>query len=458
MLDRKQTAFDEKRTLEAHIDEHSLRIRHIESELQQLEPTDAVNAASIHELEDQLVQSEMQLAKHTGSMAALAEEIRSLELDHYALILTRRRFENEALQLNKYSGLQFHSGQRTKSLMHLSLQSGGVGHHATPKRMDRCASALFLPRYVQPSTAVAAATTTTTTPTIQIQYDSSQSMEHSSDGGISSQSGDPLNTSAEESHSPTMVGELAGAVSCGVDAEDDDDNNDGEEEDADQGVCADLPICCRMQALRHKIAYEKATLMKNLEVNSEKRLLDEGIDRLQELQRQHMAFEKRLAAADARGTLCAWHKEAHQDGELLGMASGGGMGADTPLSLSRYRSEFTSRSNLSSCKCWWRRSDGGAVVGVMAIILIAVFCRPFSCAANDSTEYAISVPGYVLCGSGSSAHYEYEITISLDTDKWSIQRRYSRFRELHLAMKRLYGDAVRSIVSWIIRSILCARF
>lgn len=60
------------------------------------------------------------------------------------------------------------------------------------------------------------------------------------------------------------------------------------------------------------------------------------------------------------------------------------------------------------------------------------------------SEYAISIPGYVMCGSGSDAHYEYEITINLDTDTWSILRRYSRFREMHLAMKRQYGDAVRT--------------
>lgn len=74
-----------------------------------------------------------------------------------------------------------------------------------------------------------------------------------------------------------------------------------------------------------------------------------------------------------------------------------------------------------------------------------VYVCNLSGAANES-EYLIEIPGFVLCGSGSGAHYEYEITISLDTDKWSILRRYSRFREMHLAMKRLYGDAVSGIV------------
>lgn len=48
----------------------------------------------------------------------------------------------------------------------------------------------------------------------------------------------------------------------------------------------------------------------------------------------------------------------------------------------------------------------------------------------------------MLCGTGGAAHYEYEITISLDADRWQILRRYSRFREMHLHMKRLYGEPV----------------
>lgn len=66
--------------------------------------------------------------------------------------------------------------------------------------------------------------------------------------------------------------------------------------------------------------------------------------------------------------------------------------------------------------------------------------------ATGSGEYAISIPRFVICGSGSSKmHYEYEITINLEADKWTIMRRYSRFREMHLAMKRKYGDAVRNV-------------
>lgn len=62
----------------------------------------------------------------------------------------------------------------------------------------------------------------------------------------------------------------------------------------------DEPItcCCAMRRLRLQIAREKAKLMKNLELNCDKSLLDAGITVLQELQRQYVRFER-----DAAGTV-----------------------------------------------------------------------------------------------------------------------------------------------------------
>lgn len=68
-----------------------------------------------------------------------------------------------------------------------------------------------------------------------------------------------------------------------------------------------------------------------------------------------------------------------------------------------------------------------------------VFCCYFPATGG---EYAISIPRFMVRGSGSSMHYEYEISINLEAEKWTIMRRYSRFREMHLTMKRRYGDAV----------------
>lgn len=46
-------------------------------------------------------------------------------------------------------------------------------------------------------------------------------------------------------------------------------------------------------------------------------------------------------------------------------------------------------------------------------------------------------------GAGKQTHVEFEIRIFLTDDRWLLLRRYSRFRELHLSMKALYGDKVR---------------
>ncbi|XP_067119902.1 kinesin-like protein KIF16B [Centruroides vittatus] len=53
-----------------------------------------------------------------------------------------------------------------------------------------------------------------------------------------------------------------------------------------------------------------------------------------------------------------------------------------------------------------------------------------------------SIPSYTMRGSGSGAHYEYEVKIYVNADTWTIYRRYKRFRELHHYMRLKYGDKV----------------
>lgn len=70
-----------------------------------------------------------------------------------------------------------------------------------------------------------------------------------------------------------------------------------------------LPTCCAMQSLRNKIALEKAKLMRNVEVNSNKCILDEGIDCLHALQRQYFALEKQIEYGNHNGDqVCVCHE------------------------------------------------------------------------------------------------------------------------------------------------------
>lgn len=58
----------------------------------------------------------------------------------------------------------------------------------------------------------------------------------------------------------------------------------------------------------------------------------------------------------------------------------------------------------------------------------------------------VSIPGWVTRGAGASTHHEYEVRICLGEHcKWLLLRRYRRFRDLYLTMRRIYGPKVASI-------------
>ncbi|CAH1112604.1 unnamed protein product [Psylliodes chrysocephalus] len=57
----------------------------------------------------------------------------------------------------------------------------------------------------------------------------------------------------------------------------------------------------------------------------------------------------------------------------------------------------------------------------------------------------VSITSFFLRGAGSKTHYEYEVRINTIDERWTILRRYSRFRDLHIAMKARYRDKVSSI-------------
>lgn len=62
---------------------------------------------------------------------------------------------------------------------------------------------------------------------------------------------------------------------------------------------------------------------------------------------------------------------------------------------------------------------------------------------SDDFEHFINIPCYIVRGAGKHTHFEYEIRITLPEEtEWYIMRRYSRFRELHISMKSLYGEKV----------------
>lgn len=69
-------------------------------------------------------------------------------------------------------------------------------------------------------------------------------------------------------------------------------------------------------------------------------------------------------------------------------------------------------------------------------------------------EHSINIPSYIMRGAGKQTHVEYEIRIFLVDDRWLLLRRFSRFRELHLCMKTIYGDKVKSVMSLTLTSFI----
>lgn len=59
-----------------------------------------------------------------------------------------------------------------------------------------------------------------------------------------------------------------------------------------------------------------------------------------------------------------------------------------------------------------------------------------------NADHLITIPTFVMRGAGKQTHYEYEVRIIVPDGKLCILRRYSRFRELHMSMKNLYGAKV----------------
>lgn len=65
---------------------------------------------------------------------------------------------------------------------------------------------------------------------------------------------------------------------------------------------------------------------------------------------------------------------------------------------------------------------------------------------TDSDTF-VTVSSYVVRGTGTQTHYEYEVKICTVDERWTILRRYRRFRDLHLSMKNKYGEKVSIIIT-----------
>lgn len=72
--------------------------------------------------------------------------------------------------------------------------------------------------------------------------------------------------------------------------------------------------------------------------------------------------------------------------------------------------------------------------------------RPLSVGADSpAPASAVAVPRYLLRGVGRDAHFEYEVRVSLPGERYTIYRRYQRFRELQRYVTQRYGQPAAAV-------------
>uniref|UniRef100_A0A8D8RF75 Kinesin-like protein n=3 Tax=Cacopsylla melanoneura TaxID=428564 RepID=A0A8D8RF75_9HEMI len=84
-------------------------------------------------------------------------------------------------------------------------------------------------------------------------------------------------------------------------------------------------------------------------------------------------------------------------------------------------------------------------------IMRSIMARSMPCLTDryydsDPNELSVIIPTYVMRGVGTQTHHEYEVRIAVGHERYTIMRRYNRFRELHEEMMHKYGEQVAALL------------
>ncbi|CRL07801.1 CLUMA_CG020755, isoform A [Clunio marinus] len=185
----------------------------------------------------------------------------------------------------------------------------------------------------------------------------------------------------------------------------------------------------QMEKLQVEIIAKKAQIMKILETGGEKSSLNDLINELQELQKDYVKKEMRLENSNDGCT-----SDDEISSELRGVA-----GSTTDSD------ELPRRNPLTMSTMSTRNNSLTASLFAHNIMTRSLPSIEGSFQSQQQPEHSINIPSYIMRGAGKQTHVEYEIRIFLPDDRWLLLRRFSRFRELHLSMKGLYGDKIGKI-------------
>ncbi|XP_057652749.1 kinesin-like protein KIF16B isoform X2 [Diorhabda carinulata] len=172
-----------------------------------------------------------------------------------------------------------------------------------------------------------------------------------------------------------------------------------------------------LRRLSQRIAQQKLLIVKNLDGNCLKVHLDNQIAVLQDLQRQYMSLKYGCTS-----TLSPTSEHPLQDIDSPSPIRPTHTGSTSAL----YSPTIQGHNCLSPLNQNLYRSMPSINV-------------------DTDNDAIVSITSFCLRGAGSRTHYEYEVRINTIDERWTILRRYSRFRDLHLAMKARYKDKVSAI-------------
>ncbi|KAJ1523618.1 hypothetical protein ONE63_001461 [Megalurothrips usitatus] len=202
-----------------------------------------------------------------------------------------------------------------------------------------------------------------------------------------------------------------------------------------------------MQGLYQRVANQKMLVIQSLEDDCGKQELNERIAVLQELQKQYLCLE--LALEQHTG------KENRSSvGNLSTLPTLGSIedsddmstSADDMMSEPSYSNSHRESLDHSGIREATLSPLNPATLNTQDDNFSSVsLARSRTSLHSCDDGEVIHIPSYVIRGAGSSTHYEYEVRVNAGGERWTLLRRYRRFRELHLQMRDKYGSLVSSL-------------
>ncbi|XP_034232452.1 kinesin-like protein Klp98A isoform X2 [Thrips palmi] len=195
-----------------------------------------------------------------------------------------------------------------------------------------------------------------------------------------------------------------------------------------------------MQALYQRVANQKMLVIQSLEDDCGKQELNERIAVLQELQKQYLCLE--LALEQHTG------KENRSSlGNLSTLPTLGSIeDSDDIMSEPSYTNGHRESLDHSGLREATLSPLNPATLNSQDDNFSSVsLARSRTSLHSCDDGELIHIPSYVIRGAGSSTHYEYEVRVNAGGERWTLLRRYRRFRELHLQMREKYGSVVSSL-------------